>query len=253
LLNDGDTWQPLQLNMPATSIRDLVVHDDDLVVGTHGRSFWILDDITPLRQLSASVTGAAMHLFAPQVAYRVKRNVNTDTPLPPEEPVGQNPPDGAIINYSFKEDPKTPVTLEIFDSRNQLVRRYASDDKPPRINPNDYAVPEYWFQVPQVLAAKAGVQRFVWDLKYAPPPAFARGFPISAIYRNTPLYPLGPAVLPGTYTVRLTVDGKSFTQPLTVKIDPRVKTGAPALNNQFNFSLEAYRGMEQTFAFANEA
>jgi N-acyl-D-aspartate/D-glutamate deacylase/photosystem II stability/assembly factor-like uncharacterized protein len=246
-LNDGDTWQPLRLNMPATSIRDLVIHDDDLVVGTHGRSFWILDDITPLRQVNASVADAAMHLFAPQAAYRVKRNVNTDTPLPPEEPVGQNPPDGAIINYFLKDNPTTPVTLEIFDSSNQLVRRYASDDKPRPINASNYAVPEYWFQPPHVLPAKAGVQRFVWDLKYAPPPAFARGFPISANYRNTPLYPVGPEVLPGTYTVKLTVNGKSQTQSLVVKMDPRVTTNASGLEEQFKLSLEAYRGMQQTF------
>lgn len=244
--DNGDSWQPLRLNMPATSIRDLVVHDDDLVVGTHGRSFWILDDITPLRQLNASVNNAPMHLFEPQVAYRVKRDVNTDTPLPPEEPVGQNPPDGAIINYSFKADQASPVTLEIFDSSNQLVRRYASDDKPAPINEKDYAVPAYWYQLPKVLPAKAGIQRFVWDLKYAPPPAFGHGFPISAIYHNTPLYPLGPEVLPGTYTVKLTAGGQSQTQTLTVKMDPRVKTDSAGLEQQFKLSLEAYRGMQQT-------
>ena len=246
-LNDGESWQPLRLNMPATSIRDLVVHNDDLVVGTHGRSFWILDDITPLRQTNDSIAGAPMHLFAPQVAYRVQRNVNTDTPLPPEEPVGQNPPDGAIINYSLKENPTTPVTLEIFDSHNELVRRYSSDDKPRPIDASHYAVPEYWFQPPPVLVAKAGVQRFVWDLKYAPPPAFAHGFPISANYRNTPLYPLGPAVLPGTYTVKLTANDKSETEPLVVKMDPRVTTDAAGLEEQFKLSLQAYRGMQQTF------
>jgi N-acyl-D-aspartate/D-glutamate deacylase/photosystem II stability/assembly factor-like uncharacterized protein len=251
-INDGDAWQPLRLNMPATSIRDLVIHNDDVVVGTHGRSFWILDDITPLRQTTIENRHAPMHLFAPQVAYRVKRNMNTDTPLPPEEPVGQNPPDGAIINYSFTQNPKTPVTLEIFDSHNELVRRYSSDDKPPAINPNDYAVPAYWFQPPQVLAAKTGVQRFVWDLKYAPPPAFSRGFPISAIYRDTPLYPLGPSVLPGTYTVKLTADGKSQTQSLTVKMDPRVSTTAAGLQQQFDLSLQAYRGMQQTFDAVEE-
>ena len=246
-LDNGNSWQPLRLNMPATSIRDLVIHNDDVVVGTHGRSFWILDDITPLRQLNANVTGAAAHLFAPQVAYRIKRNVGTDTPLPPEEPVGQNPPDGAIINYYFKDQPATPVTIEIFDRNNQLVRRYSSDDKPVEVNPTDHAVPAYWFQPPQVLVARAGVQRFVWDLKYAPPAAFGHGFPISAIYRNTPLYPLGPAVMPGVYTVKLTANGKSFTQPLTVKMDPRVTAGEAALAQQFNLSIESYRGMQQTF------
>ena len=245
--DDGNNWQPLRLNMPATSIRDLVVHNDDVVVGTHGRSFWILDDITPLRQMNRGTSDAAAQLFAPQIAYRVQRNVNTDTPLPPEEPAGQNPPDGAIINYYLREDSRTPITLEIFDIKNQLVRRFSSDDKPMPVNPRDYAVPEYWFRPPQMLATKAGVQRFVWDLKYAPPAAFARGFPISAIYRDTPLYPLGPAVMPGNYTVKLTANGQSSTQPLTVKMDPRVNTPLPGLTQQFSLSLAAYQGMQQSF------
>ena len=251
-LNNGDSWQPLRLNMPATSIRDLVIHNDDVVVGTHGRSFWILDDITPLRQLNANVTGASVHLFAPQVAYRVKRNVNTDTPLPPEEPVGQNPPDGAIINYYLASDPTTSVTLEIYDSRNQLVRRFSSDDKPTPINPADYPVTPYWFRPPQVLVAKAGMQRFVWDLKYAPPLSFGHEFPISAIYHDTPLDPLGPSVLPGTYTVKLTANGKTLTQPLTVKIDPRVTASAADLTQQFTLSFDAYRGMQRSYETADK-
>jgi len=251
-LDDGEHWTSLRFNMPATSIRDLVIHNDDVVVGTHGRSFWILDDITPLRQVTTTVLNAPAHLFAPQIAYRVKRNVNTDTPLPPEEPVGQNPPDGAIINYYLGSGGKK-VTLEILDPKGQLVRRYASDDVPEQINEKDYAVPAYWYRPPQILSNNAGIQRFVWDLQFAPPPAFSHGFPISAIYHDTPRNPIGPEVLTGTYTLKLTVDGRSFTQPLVVKMDPRVKTGLPGLTQQFTLSLEAYRGMEQTYAAAMEA
>ena len=249
--DDGEHWHSLRFDMPATSIRDLVIHNDDVVVGTHGRSFWILDDITPLRQLTSGVLNTPVHLFAPRAAHRVKRNVNTDTPLPPEEPAGRNPPDGAIIYY-YLRTPR-PVMLEILDSKGQLVRRYSSEDDLTEIDEKDYAVPSYWYRLPQELITSPGVQSFVWDLKYAPPPAFSHGFPISAIYANTPLHPLGPAVLPGTYTVKLTVDGKSFTQPLVVKMDPRVKTGLPGLTQQFTLSLEAYRGMEDTYALAMEA
>jgi photosystem II stability/assembly factor-like uncharacterized protein len=245
--NNGDQWQSLRLNMPATSIRDLVVHNDDIVVGTHGRSFWILDDITPLRQLTTEVANTQVHLFAPQLAYRVKRNVNTDTPLPPEEPVGQNPPDGAIINYYLKENAIGPVVLEIFDIKDQLVRRYSSEDQPRQINEKDYQVPSYWYRPHQPLTTNAGMQRFIWDLMYPPPAAFSHGFPISAIYKDTPLYPLGPAVMPGLYTIKLTVNGKTLSQTMTVKMDPRVKTGAFVLSQQFSLSFEAYNGMEQSF------
>ena len=159
-LDDGENWQPLRLNMPATSIRDLVVHNDDIVVGTHGRSFWILDDITPLRQINKEVTTANAYLFAPQTAIRVKRSVHTDTPFPPEEPMGQNPPDGAIINYVLKEKSATPVVLEIFDSTNKLVRRFASDDKPLPYDVNKLRFPTYWLRPPQILPSEAGMQPF---------------------------------------------------------------------------------------------
>ncbi len=145
-IDDGENWQPLRLNMPATSIRDLVVHDDDIVVGTHGRSFWILDDVTSLRQINAAVKNSDAYLFAPQLATRVKRSVHTDTPFPPEEPAGQNPPDGAILNYYLKEPSKTPVVLEITDSAGKLVRRFASDDKPLDVDINKLRHPTYWVQ-----------------------------------------------------------------------------------------------------------
>ncbi|MFL6275351.1 MAG: glycoside hydrolase [Blastocatellia bacterium] len=241
--NDGDDWQPLRLNMPASSIRDLVIHNDDVVVGTHGRSFWILDDITPLRQVSAQVATANAYLFAPQVAYRIKRNTNTDTPLPPEEPAGQNPPDGAIINYYLKANAATPITLEIFDRDGRVVRRFASNDQPEPVREKELAIPTYWIRPPQRLATEAGMQRFVWDLHYPPPPAERRAYPISAIYRDTPSEPMGPAVLPGSYTVKLTAGGKSYTQPLVVKIDPRVATPMEGLAQQFNLSMQCYEGL----------
>jgi len=142
--------------------------------------------------------------------------------------------------------------LEIFDSKNQLVRRYSSDDKPEPINEKEYQVPSYWYRPAQVLPTKAGMQRFVWDLKYAPPPAFSHGFPISAIYMDTPLYPLGPAASPGTYSVKLTANGKTLSQFLTVKMDPRVKTNAIGLGQQFSLSLEAYNGMDRSYKVVDQ-
>jgi len=243
--NDGNDWQPLRLNMPATSIRDLVIHDDDLVVGTHGRSFWILDDITPLRQINAAVAAAEAHLFQPQTAYRVRWNLNPDTPLPPEEPAGKNPPDGAILNYYLKATATGPVTLEIVDSQNRLVRRYASTDQPKPVAEKDLDIPTYWIRPPQILSGKAGSHRFVWDLHY-PPPSGPRGrYPMTAIYRDTPSMPQGPVVPPGQYTVKLTVGGKAYVQPLTVKMDPRVKTPREGLEQQFALSMQCYEGIRQ--------
>lgn len=245
--NDGDDWQPLRLNMPATSIRDLVIHNDDVVVGTHGRSFWILDDITPLRQLNAEVANADAFLFKPQLAYRVRNNLNTDTPLPPEEPGGKNPPDGAILNYILKTDAET-VSLEVFDGRNKLVRRLSSADKIAPVDENNLAIATYWIRPPQVLSAKAGMHRFIWDLHYPPLPLDGprgRFFGMAAVYGDTPAGPFGPWVHPGDYTVKLTVDGKSYTQPLTVKMDPRVKASTADLEKQFLISMQCYESLQQ--------
>jgi photosystem II stability/assembly factor-like uncharacterized protein len=242
--DDGENWQSLRLNMPATSIRDLVIHDDDVVVGTHGRSFWILDDITPLRQITQRVRDAGAHLFRPQLAYRVRRSVNTDTPIPQEEPMGENPPDGAIINYYLKTDVRE-VTLEIYDSANRLVRRFSSADKPEQLDEDKLAYPSYWFRSPPQLSTKAGMQRFVWDLHYAPPEGFTRSYPISAIYRNTPTEPMGPTVLPGQYSVRLTVDGKSYAEPLAIKMDPRVTTPTEGLAKMFEVSYGSYEAIKK--------
>jgi photosystem II stability/assembly factor-like uncharacterized protein len=247
--DEGENWQTLRLNMPATSIRDLVIKDDDVVVGTHGRSFWILDDITPLRQSDPSVQTAEATLFAPQNAYRVRWSMYTDTPLPQEEPAGNNPPDGAIINYILKEKAKGEVILEIFNSVGQSVRRFSSNDKPYKIP--DVNIPLYWIRPQQILSGEAGAHRFTWDLHYKPLDVSPQ-YPISAIYNNTTPDPTSPWVLPDNYMVKLTVNGKTYTQPLTVRLDPRVKTNAPDLTKQHDLSLKCYQGRQQVMAVLEE-
>jgi photosystem II stability/assembly factor-like uncharacterized protein len=249
--NDGDSWQSLRVNLPATSIRDLVIKDDDLVIGTHGRSFWILDDITPLRQLRPEVITAAAHLFAPQSAWRVRWNMNTDTPLPPEEPVGQNPPDGAILHYFLKTDASGPVTLEIFDAAGKSVRLYRSDDQPEEW-PKDRDIPDYWIRAHRALSSKAGLHRFVWDLHYKSPLAQSYGYPISAVTGDTWREPRGPWAHPGTYTVRLTANGATQEQRFEVRLDPRVKAPAEALKQQYELSWRAYSGMNDSFKALGE-
>ncbi len=248
--DDGDHWQSLQLNLPVTSVRDLVIHGDDLVVGTHGRSFWILDDITPLRQMQESVPGSKSLLFAPENAIRWRWNRNTDTPLPPEISAGQNPPDGAIIDYSIGAA-SGPATLEVYDSKNQLVRRYSSEDKPEMTEAElqkELHVPTYWVRPPRVLSTGAGMHRFVWDLRYAPPKALAYDYPIAAIYRDTPRVPRGPWVLPGEYTVKLTAAGETHSERLTVAMDPRIRTPIADLEQQLELSLRLADMMQRDYA-----
>jgi photosystem II stability/assembly factor-like uncharacterized protein len=250
-IDDGGQWQPLRLNMPATSIRDLVIHDDDIVVGTHGRSFWILDDMTPIRQLAAQTSTAETYLFKPKLTYRFRRNKNTDTPLPPEEPAGKNPPDGAIIHYRLGSDAKTPVVLEVVNASGRLVRSFSSADSVEPME-TDLNVPTYWVRPPQRLATTAGTHRFVWDLHYSPPQVLGHDYPISAIYGDTPRYPLGPAVLPGEYTVRLTVNGRSYSQPLTVKMDPRAPISAAGLKLQHDIGARMIDAIARDFAALGE-
>ena len=243
--DDGESWQSLRINMPATSIRDLVIKDDDLVVGTHGRSFWILDDITPLRQITPSSLQEAAVLFRPQEAWRFRWNKNTDTPLPPDEPAGQNPPDGAIVHYFLKTAAARPVVLEVLDAAGTVVRRYRSDDVPePPVEGRN--IPDYWIRPPQVLSAQPGLHRFVWDLRHAPPAAASFSYPIAAVTFDTPREPRGPWAVPGTYTVRLTVDGRTLTQPLRLKMDPRVRTSPEDLGAQIERSLDVARAMART-------
>jgi photosystem II stability/assembly factor-like uncharacterized protein len=237
--DDGDHWQTLRLNMPATSVRDLIIKDDDIVVATHGRGFWILDNISLLRQINPKLANAQAFLFRPQTALRVRWNTNSDTPLPPDVPMGENPPDGAVIDYYLGRAASGPVTLEIRDSSGQMVHRYSSNDPVPPVDPT-LNIPTYWVRPTPSLSATPGVHRFLWAMHYAPVPGVKPSYPISAVYRNTPPEPTSPWAMPGAYTVVLTVGGKSYTQPLVVKMDPRVKTSTAELAQQFASSKQLY-------------
>ncbi|HVB36990.1 MAG TPA: hypothetical protein VND92_00565, partial [Vicinamibacterales bacterium] len=251
--DDGAHWQSLQLNLPVNSMRDLAVHDNDLIVATHGRSDWILDDITPLRQLSAAAAATHAFLYEPEAAYQIPRNTYTDTQLEPEFPAGQNPPSGAIIDYDLKAPASGPVTLEIFDAAGKLVRRYASTDKPTPVNPDELNFPTFWLRPPQVLSAQAGMHRFVWDLHYPAPNVLRPTVSISVILHDSPIGPLGPAALPGRYTIKLTADGHTSTQPLTVRMDPRNKTPMAGLTQQFRLAMQLGQDMNRTWAALQQA
>ena len=228
----GAHWQSLRLNLPATAVRDLVIHQNDLVVATHGRSFWILDDVTPLRQIAAAARATGPYLYRPAPAVRVRWNENTDTPLPPDEPTAENPPDGAIVDYYLPHAAAEPVTLEVLDLRGRLVRRFSSTEppEPPDSAPN---IPTWWIRPPQTVATAPGMHRFVWDLHYPPVPALRHEYPIAAVVHNTPREPRGPWVVPADYTVRLRVGAATATQPLAVRLDPRLTVAPGALVRQF--------------------
>ena len=246
--DDGAQWQSLRLDMPAGSMRDIIVKDDDLAVATHGRGFWILDDITPLRQFDPGVFAAEAFLFKPQTAVRVRWSMYTDTPLPPDEPAGENPPDGATIHYVLKDNATGPVMLEILDVSGKTIRRYASTDPAELPTSANAPVPLYWYRLPQKLETPAGLHRFLWDLHYQPLSGGGGrggGLGMTAVAHNSPVSTNAPWVAPGTYSVKLTVNGKSYTQPITVVLDPRVKTPAAALNEQFASSKALYDGVTE--------
>jgi photosystem II stability/assembly factor-like uncharacterized protein len=224
--NDGDDWRPLQLNLPTTSVRDLVIQGDDLVIATFGRSFWVLDDVTPLRQWSAKVGSSDAWLFEPQTAYRVRPGSDEGTPIPFDEPQAENPPTGAVLDYYLKEKQTEGVQLEIFDAAGKSVRRFASADEAPKTNPDELDIPMYWVQVAEPLSAEPGMHRFVWDLRYA----------FAGPRRRSRRGGGGPIAVPGRYTVKLTAAGKTMSAPLVVKMDPRVKTSAGDLEQQFQLA-----------------
>lgn len=236
--DDGAHWQPLQLNLPVSPIHDLVVKDDDLVVATHGRSFWILDDITPLRQVNAQSAQMDAILYQPQTALRLHYPTEFDK----RQPVGENPPAGAIINYFLKTAAKDEVTLDILDAQGKLVRHLSSKEKKENDQP-----PEWPDQVetPRTIPAAEGMNRFAWDLHYDDPIQTPGAF----YYGEGPR---GPLALPGDFQVKLTVTGKSQTAPLHLAIDPRIKDAEAALPKQFDLSSKVVSRIGELHQAINE-
>jgi photosystem II stability/assembly factor-like uncharacterized protein len=256
--DDGDHWQPLTLNLPPAPITDITVHGNDVVISTFGRSFWILDDVTPLRKINDQIRGAENSMFQPATAIRVRWDNYEDTPFPPETPAGQNPPDGAIIDYYFKDAPTTELTLTIFDEHDNQVAQFTSDPKPINIPPAN--APEYWFAKPAALTKSAGVNRFVWDLRYPAPPTLPYGYfgallgyteytlADHAVPSDTPrLQPQGPLVPPGKYKLNLHYAGTVSTAELTVEPDPRIHASQQDLVDQRDVALSASRGITASY------
>lgn len=255
----GDHWQSLQLNLPTTVVSDMTVHGSDLVISTYGRGFWILDDVTPLRQIrTAMAPSATAVLFKPDTVVRARWDNTQDTPLPPEMVVGENPPEGAIFDYYLAAPANGPVTLSISDAAGRVIREFSSvAAAPDTVMPN---VPEYWLAKPTVLETTAGHHRINWDLRYPDPPTLNYGYYGTLLdyreytlnwhatpghtYRSTIV---GTMVLPGTYTAKLTVNGRSYTQPLTVVPDPRVKIPAAALAAQFRLQQRMVAGLTASY------
>jgi len=214
--DDGDHWQSLQQNLPPASMRDLAIHGDDLIVATHGRGFWMIDNINVLRQISTDVGRA--YLFQPANAILLTQASDNGTPMPRDEPLAENAPYGAMIDYYLKANASGPLTLEILDPAGEVIRKYSSEDKGPPVNVETLNIPAYWVRPFEPLSNAAGMHRWIWDLRPTPPPRPAGGGGGFGGGRGG-----AATVLPGVYTVRLSVGGKSYTQPLIVKLDPRTK------------------------------
>jgi photosystem II stability/assembly factor-like uncharacterized protein len=251
-VDDGEHWQSLQLNLPHTSMRDLIIHNQDLIVATHGRSFWVLDDIGPLRE--ALGAAAAVTLLKPSPAVRARRSTGSDTPIPPDEPSGRNPPDGAVIDYYLPQSAKGVVAIEVLDSNGAVVRRVSSTDPVgfSAAEGEKELIPAYWIRQPKALATTAGMHRFVWDLHCTTPRAVRRSFPISAVPKDTPQEPSGPRVAPGLYRVRLEIGSRKWEQPLTVTPDPRVGIGQQDYAAQFALAKALAEALDASTAKAQE-
>jgi photosystem II stability/assembly factor-like uncharacterized protein len=230
--DDGDHWQTLQQNLPNTSYRDITIAGNDVVVATYGRGFWSLDDISTLRQVDGSVANEAAHLFKPGDAYRVRRNVGADTPFPPEVPHALNPADGAIIDYWLAQEPKNDITIDIIDAGGAVVRHLSSAPITPVTEAARPPHPNFWVATPTPLPKNAGSNRTNWDLRFDAPKAMSHNFEINANPGLTPASPEGALAPPGTYTLKLTVDGKTYAQTVTVKSDPRSRATLADLTAQ---------------------
>ncbi len=251
--DDGDHWHSLRLDMPAVSVRDLEVKDDDLIAATHGRGYMILDDVTPLRQYSEKLTAENAHLYTPQVAMRIRNDMNPPTPWPPEMATGENPPNGAVIDYYLGPKFAGVVTLEIDDSKGETVAKFASTDPVPPLDPR-YPDPTLWARMPRVVETAPGHHRFLWDMHYAEVPGMSTGPDAEqAVPHDTPAVSSSPWVVPGSYTVKMTASGKTMSAPLTVVMDPRVKTPVTDLQKQFMISKAMYDEMMQATTAIHEA
>jgi hypothetical protein len=258
----GDHWQSLQLNLPTTSIRDLNVHGSDLVVATYGRGLWILDDLSPLRQVSAEMTYGNAYLFKPSTALRVRWDNHPDTPLPADTPAGENPPEGAIVYYYLKSAAKA-IRMEIDDEHGDVVRYFSNTLPMLELRPKN--VPDYWFGPAEILPTRAGLNRFVWNLEWPHPDTLTYNFrgrhidyieytlPDHAIAGKTPVnQPPGPLAVPGHYEVVLTVDGKTYRQPLVVALDPRVRVAPGDLEAQLDLARSIDDWMNTSYYSFNE-
>jgi len=250
--DDGQRWGPIQQNLPTTWVRDLLVHGNDLIAATQGRGIWVLDDVSPLRELASGPPDGPIRLFPPAEAIRMRRNENRDTPLPPETPLGQNPPAGAIIDYVVGSGARGAVTLEILDAQGNPVRRVTSDQIPERPRANRYFAAG-WLRPSSPLSAIPGHHRWIWDLRYPAPKAAEREYTIAATWgEDTPAEPEGALVPPGHYTVKLTCGSSTESRPLTVKMDPRITVSADAITRQAALAREAAAAMDRSFAALEE-
>jgi len=245
--DDGDTWQSLQLNLPNTSYRDMVIHGNDLVVGTYGRGIFVLDDYSPLRQITAATAHDPVHLFGPGDAVRVRRNVGADTPFPPEVPHALNPPDGALIYYYLASKPAAEISLDVLDAGGTVVRHLSSAPIEPVKEAAQPPEPNFWIATQRPLSTDAGTNRVNWDLRAEAPAALTHTFEINANPGLTPPSPEGPLVPPGVYTLRLTVAGIAYTQSLTVQNDPRSPARAPDVRAQYDLQMKIVAAMRASW------